>query len=70
MLLPCVLPRVFSGWKRQSLYLWLLMRAPKRLVCAVNPWRLNEMLTIQQGLFPFPGDIRRSFMDNIRSAKR
>jgi len=41
-----------------------LLEAPKKLVHAVNPYRLNERLTIQQGLFLFPGDLGCSFMDN------
>jgi hypothetical protein len=32
---------------------------------AVNPFRLNERLVIQQGVFLAPGDITRSFMDNL-----
>lgn len=37
-------------------------------VCAVqsvNPFRLNERLTIQRGVFLFPGDIDHSFEQNL-----
>lgn len=35
------------------------------LVCPVNPYRLNERLSIQQGLFLVPGDVKVSFQDNL-----
>jgi hypothetical protein len=38
---------------------------PITTVYAVNPFRLNPRLTIQQGLFLVPGDIRKSFWDNL-----
>jgi len=31
----------------------------------LNPFRLNDRLRIQKGLFVIPGDIRISFMDNL-----
>lgn len=45
-----------------------VMKAEKRmpLVYAVNPFRLNKRLMIQQGVFLFHGDIRRSFMGNLK----
>jgi len=33
--------------------------------CPMNPFRLNERLTIQKGVFVVPGDISRSFRDNM-----
>jgi hypothetical protein len=42
-----------------------LWKDPKPCVCAVNPLRLNERLTIQQGTFLFPGDITVSFEENL-----
>jgi hypothetical protein len=38
---------------------------PVRFVYAVNPFRMNKRLTIQQGLFLMPGDITCSFSQNI-----
>jgi len=38
-----------------------------RLVSPVNPFRLNQRLTIQQGLFLCPGDVTVSFMDNLKA---
>ena len=37
------------------------------LVCAVNPFRLNQRLSIQQGVFLCPGDISKPFQDNLAS---
>jgi hypothetical protein len=34
-------------------------------VLNVNPNRMHERLLIQQGLFVFPADIRRTFMENL-----
>ena len=34
-------------------------------VCTVNPFKLNERLIIQQGVFLSPGDIKKSFIDNL-----
>jgi len=43
-----------------------LISHPLFCVHAVNPFRLNERLTIQQGVFLFPGDITTiSFDDNL-----
>lgn len=38
---------------------------PISLVAAVNPYRLNERLVIQQGVFLVPGDASKSFEDNL-----
>lgn len=35
------------------------------LIYPVNPMRLNERLTLQQGIFLSPGDITRPFMENF-----
>lgn len=37
----------------------------KPFVVAVNPFRLNERLSIQQGVFLCPGDISKSFEANL-----
>ncbi len=37
------------------------------LVLAVNPFRLNERLTIQKGVFLCPGNLELSFIDNLRA---
>jgi hypothetical protein len=37
----------------------------RRMVFPINPFRLNERLVIQQGVFLAPGDITESFMDNL-----
>jgi FRG domain len=39
----------------------------KSLVCAVNPFRLNQRLSIQQGIFLCPGDISKPFQENLAS---
>jgi len=38
---------------------------PIRLVLPVNPYRLNERLVIQQGIFLCPGDVAVPFVDNL-----
>lgn len=40
---------------------------PEPLVFRLNPWRMNRRLIVQQSLFLVPGDITRSFMDNLRA---
>lgn len=44
---------------------FLDFRKVKAFVAPVNPFRQNERLTAQQGLFLCPGDISKSFMDNL-----
>ncbi len=49
-------------------FLPLYMREnPQPFVFAENPTLLNERLIIQQGLFLCPGDVSKSFENNIRS---
>jgi hypothetical protein len=38
---------------------------PIALVAPVNPFQLNQRLVVQQGLFLCPGDVRRTFVDNL-----
>ena len=38
---------------------------PQKFVAPANPFRLNQRLTAQQGIFLCPGDINHSFMDNL-----
>lgn len=46
-----------------------LFARPKRrripLVCPVNPFWMNQRLSIQQGVFLCPGDVSIPFMDNL-----
>jgi hypothetical protein len=44
----------------------LLTEHPVPLVFALNPFRLNRRLIIQQALFLISGDIRRPFVENLR----
>ena len=46
---------------------FLNIREPKPFVALVNPFRQNERLTAQQGLFLCPGDVSQPFMDNLFS---
>ena len=43
----------------------LFIEKPISFVLPMNPYYLNERLTIQQGLFLCPGDISKSFDDNL-----
>jgi hypothetical protein len=38
---------------------------PKTFACPQNPFKLNERLTIQKGIFMCPGDVTNSFEDNL-----
>lgn len=38
-----------------------------KFVLSANPIRLNERLTVQQGRFLAPGDVRESFEENLRA---
>jgi hypothetical protein len=52
---------------RHSAIVHYLIENPMPLVYAVNPFRLNQRLTIQQGVFFLTGDTRESFMNNLCS---
>ena len=49
---------------------FLDFRKPKSFVAPVNPFRQNERLTAQQGLFLCPGDISKSFMANMSAMSK
>ncbi len=42
-------------------------KEPKMFACNVNPFRLNERLTLQRGVFMCPGNVARSFEENLLS---
>lgn len=42
-----------------------LLATPALLAYPVNPFRLNQRLTIQRGLFLLPGDTSKSFAENL-----
>ncbi|MDP1808274.1 MAG: hypothetical protein Q8L35_01920, partial [Actinomycetota bacterium] len=52
--------------KRRALFDHL-QNHPKLLIHPVNPFRLSERLSIQQGLFMLPGDITQSFKANLKA---
>ena len=54
-----------SAHMEQNLTVEQLLTTPTTCVHPVNPFRLNERLTIQQGVFLFPGDISKSFQENL-----
>ncbi|MBN2371377.1 MAG: FRG domain-containing protein [Vicinamibacteria bacterium] len=55
--------------KRSGEFFVRLFRAGKRVkfVYPLNPLRLNERLTIQQGVFLCQGDLEASFAENLRA---
>jgi hypothetical protein len=55
--------KVRDGAPFRDLY---MNRPPRKFVDSANPIRLNERLTIQQGLFLAPGDVTATFEDNLR----
>lgn len=40
---------------------------PKAFACPVNPFRLNERLTIQKGVFMVPGNVKLTFEENLKA---
>ncbi len=54
--------------KREDTVAAIIDHTPREpLVFPLNPWRMNRRLILQQSLFVVPGDITRSFMDNLRA---
>jgi hypothetical protein len=51
----------------QSKVASFLFRHPRRCVSCVNPYRLNERLTVQQGVFLMPGDLTLTLESNLAS---
>jgi len=47
----------------------VLDKAPLRAVIQVNPFQLDERLTIQKGVFLYPCDVGESFEGNLRAMK-
>jgi hypothetical protein len=45
----------------------ILFEDPKPFVLTINPFKLNERLTIQKGVFMCTGDVTKSFEDNLKS---
>lgn len=43
-----------------------LIEKRKSMVYAINPFKLNKRLTVQQGLFLITGDIAKSFETNLK----
>jgi hypothetical protein len=43
---------------------------PKAFACPINPFRLNERLTIQKSVFMCPGDVTKPFEFNLRELNR
>jgi hypothetical protein len=57
--------------KREETVAALIDHRPRHpLVFPINPWQMNRRLILQQSLFLVPGDITRSFMDNLRAVDR
>jgi hypothetical protein len=52
---------------RHNAYVHYLFNNPINLVYNVNPFRMNERLTIQQGVFLLQGDITKPFLQNLKS---
>lgn len=45
----------------------LMADPPLACVFPLNPFRLNERLTLQKGVFLWTGDVRRSFEENVQA---
>lgn len=55
--------------KREAAFGKLLPNNKKELIIPINPFRLNERLTLQKGVFMCLGNVKKSFEDNLRSLK-
>jgi len=44
-----------------------MAKPPLKLVGSVNPFKLNERLVVQQGVFLCPGDVGTPFMENLKA---
>jgi hypothetical protein len=51
--------------RRQTWKQVFAARRPNTFVYPVNPFRLNDRLVIQQGVFLCPGNIKKTFEDNL-----
>ena len=51
--------------QEKGLSKFIMTSNPKRLVLIINPFRRNERLLIQRGVFAIPGDIEMSFEENL-----
>jgi FRG domain len=61
--------RRFEEGRQGKLFRRLFLEPVRPLcfVAAVNPFKLNERLVIQQGVFLCPGDITKSFEQNLKA---
>jgi hypothetical protein len=48
-------------------YVHHLIHNPTSLIFNVNPFRMNERLTIQQGVFLIQGNIKIPFLQNLKA---
>jgi hypothetical protein len=52
--------------KREATVAAIIDHDPRHpLVFRLNPWKMNRRLILQQSVFLVPGDVTRSFMDNL-----
>lgn len=59
--------RVFDKKRNDTTFLPLYMKNKYGFVSVENPVRLHQRLDIQHGVFLCPGNVSKSFMDNLRS---
>ncbi len=52
-------------FKRDFKKRFLSRTNPRTFVAPANPFRMNQRLSAQQGVFLCPGDIQKSFMENL-----
>jgi hypothetical protein len=57
----------YLKFRRGNDFRGAFFKKPIDLVYPVNSFRLNQRLTIQQGLFLCPGDVTKTFAENLRS---
>jgi hypothetical protein len=55
-----------NSWTYKS-FKMVFLYSRKAFVRTINPYRLNERLIVQQGLFLCPGDLTKTFEANLRA---
>jgi hypothetical protein len=64
---PAIVKEGFKEYHETLAEKWFLDPPSVRLAYPVNPYRLNERLRVQRGVFIVVGDVSKSFMDNLHA---
>jgi FRG domain len=59
--------RAEDAFRDDATFIPIYLDAHRRFVCLENPFRLNQRLVVQRGVFLCPGDISVRFQENIEA---